>query len=181
MKKVALVALVFLGAVLGGILAAPATSFAACSLHTWNQGDVFRATDLNSNLVCMNNALKGSGFTLIGSTDLAVGSLTRANWAPISTVPASVWFGVAAACSSGTCSAAFTSGQMTVTHTATGTYNVAISPARADSTYWPAVIANTPGLCQFSGVSASSFSIGCVNTSNAAADESFAIYLYDDE
>lgn len=180
MKKLALVALVFLGAVIGGIIAVPAQSLAACAIHTWNPGDTFRATDLNSGFSCINGALKGSGFTLITSGDIAVGALTRANWAPITTVPASIWTSTTAACTSGTCTALLTSGQLTVTHTGPGAYSVAISPARADTTYWPTVVSNG-GLCTFNTLATSSFNVACVNLSNAPTDEPFAIYLYDDE
>jgi hypothetical protein len=160
----------------------PAVAWASCSLKTWSGGNVVLPTDLNSNFACLNTNLKGSGNTLITSSDFATGALTRTNWAPISTAPAGIWASTATCSAVGTCNSVVTSSLMTVSLFDAGTYSVVVSPSRADNSYVASVTSNDGlTLCKAVSYATGGFNVVCNNTSATPTNASFTILLWDDE
>lgn len=164
----------------------PAYVQAACTLKTWSGGNVVLPTDLNTNFSCLNSNIKGSGFSLITSSDIVTSGPTAINHTNMVSpllMPVAMWYGGTSACTqNGACSANVNYGA-TVTRTAQGTYTVTNSPARADSTY-VALAASEDGIstCHANTYATGTFQVVCNATAtNTATDAPFIVFVYDDE
>lgn len=178
MKKLAVLAVVFVGAVIGGILSAPATSLAACALKVWNQGDTLKVSDLNSNYSCLNTRQ-------MTNADIASGAISRAQM-QIPALQIVAWADVQTTCGTGLCTLNASAGIASVTQTGSnGVYSVVLLTSRPDTTYTvisvPANATQAGGAgCTPSALTNSSFTLSC-KTNGVPQNDAPKFIVLDDE
>jgi len=151
------------------------------TLHSWNTGDVLRATDLNANFTALNNGKVGGGVQLVNSDVSTSAAIAHSKLATPALVP-KAWSYINATCTAGTCTAGDSSQVTSITFNATGVYNVTLAYTPANANFVALAVSHTAALyCATTGHATASpqFLVRCYDATGAATNAAFSILVMD--
>lgn len=151
------------------------------TLHTWNTGDVLRATDLNANFTALKTGKVGSGVTLVNADVSNSAAIAHSKLATPALVP-KAWSYIETTCTAGTCTLTDSSQVTSITWSATGVYNVtlAYTPANNDfAVFVTSHVASTFCAATGQATAAPHVVIRCYSDAGAATDTHFSMLVMD--
>jgi hypothetical protein len=157
----------------------------AGSINTFSTGETISASAMNANFNHIHNSMVGGhGARLVNADVSNSAAIAHSKLAEPAKIP-KVYGGRLTACGSASCNLDLYSGlAQAFSRTATGEYTLTVSPARADASYMPFVVAYSTNAVScntyLTGTNATTLKIICANViTNVAEDSGFTVLILD--